>query len=199
MRVDRGLDPAWASNPGRDRERILADRLIGTLDAADEALARAAVEQVAGSPLLERQLSPMKRDDPPRGDLPVAHFRPDPDWERHWKARTRIVRLTAGTARKQRRKHRDIEVSDFRRLLPKALDEAQVVTYQDRHWGRPVENLVFFLHSGGEIFRAVIRKESDRFVRLATLHRVRPENVETAVREGIVLRDTRERGAPGGG
>ncbi len=34
IEVDRGLDPAWASSLGRDRERILADRLAAALKAA---------------------------------------------------------------------------------------------------------------------------------------------------------------------
>ena len=34
VEVDRGLDPAWASHPGRDRERILADRLAAALKTA---------------------------------------------------------------------------------------------------------------------------------------------------------------------
>ena len=41
--VDKGLDPAWASNPGKFRGKILMEHLNSTIDAADPALARAAV------------------------------------------------------------------------------------------------------------------------------------------------------------
>lgn len=37
--LDRGLDPSWASNPGRDRERIVEEALAQRLDGAEGAMA----------------------------------------------------------------------------------------------------------------------------------------------------------------
>ena len=180
MRADRGLDPAWASNPGRDRERILADRLIGSLDAADEALARAGVEQVAGSPLLERQLSPMKRGGSPRGDLPVAYL--EREWRDSLSLETRLVRLTGKTARKQRRNHRGLAAADYRSLLPETLREAQLVLRETGHFGREREDLVFFrFRADGRIFKAVVERSAARVARLATFHQCAPATVAQAL------------------
>lgn len=60
MRVPRGIDPGWDYNPGLVRQQRLMEGLNGKLDAADQALGRAAVRTVVDSPLLERQLAPMK-------------------------------------------------------------------------------------------------------------------------------------------
>ena len=76
--IDRGLDPEWSGNPGRDRSLALADALARSIDHAadfgDGALAREAVAGVLDSPLLERQLDP-----PPGqrlGPLPSAYIEP---------------------------------------------------------------------------------------------------------------------------
>ena len=42
--VDRGLDPSWASNPGRDRERIVEQALQERLSGAEGAMAAVAAE-----------------------------------------------------------------------------------------------------------------------------------------------------------
>lgn len=77
MRADRGVDPSWAGNPGIDRPRLLAEaaaRGIDDLGELSAALGREAVRQVAGSPLLERQLAPSREGDPPKGPLPVGYL-----------------------------------------------------------------------------------------------------------------------------
>ena len=68
-----------------------------------ESHARAAVRTVVDSPLLDRQLAPMKSGGPPKGDLPIAFLQPE--WKRSFSAKTQVVCLTRRTASKQRRKH----------------------------------------------------------------------------------------------
>ena len=157
MRVDRGLDPAWASNPGRDRERILADRLIGALGSigaigAGEALAREAVRQVVDSSLLERQFAPLKAGQT-LGDLPIA-FLPE--------KRARLIGAEAGplvltraTAKKQAREHHrrnkrwpnsvPLSIKDYRKLLPEIVERAKdehIAASRD-HWGSDRDELLF--------------------------------------------------------
>ncbi len=61
------------------------------------------VRTVVDSPLLDRQLAPMKSGGPPKGDLPIAFLQPE--WNRSFSAKTQVVCLTRRTASKQRRKH----------------------------------------------------------------------------------------------
>ena len=160
MRVDRGLDPAWASNPGRDRERILADRLIGSIGAlgsigaigAGEALAREAVRQVVDSSLLERQFAPLKAGQT-LGDLPIA-FLPE--------KRARLIGAEAGplvltraTAKKQAKNHHrrnkrwpdsvPLSINDYRTLLPEILVRAkdEHVAASRNHWRSDRDELLF--------------------------------------------------------
>ena len=160
IKVDRGLDPAWASNPGRDRERILADRLTGSIDSlgaigaigAGEALAREAVRQIVDSPLLERQFAPLKAGQA-LGDLPVA-FLPEKR-ARLIGAEAGPLALTRATAKKQAREHHrrnkkwpnsaPLSIDDYRTLLPEILERAKgehVVASRD-HWRSDRDELLF--------------------------------------------------------
>ena len=64
--VDRGLDPAWASNPGRDRARTVRGALVEQVAAADRELARASARNVMRSPVLDGWLAD------PDGQLPAG-------------------------------------------------------------------------------------------------------------------------------
>ena len=193
LQVDRGLDPAWASNAGRDRARILADQLNGKLDAADERLARTAVSQVVDSALLERFLKPRKKGIEPRAEFPIAHL--DPELRAALRVETQLVRLTRGTANKQA-KHWEITAASYRELLPAVLRDADLIVPETRHWGRAVDDLVCFLFREGKIYKAVLRREGLREVRLATFYRSDPadmERVEHRAREADAhpIRDRR--------
>ena len=192
--VDRGLDPAWAGNPGVDRARVLQDSLAEKIEAANEDLARAAVRQVVGSTLLERHLAPMVSTDPPKGDLPIAYLLRG--YAQALGAETRLVRLTQASAKKQRKKHKEITVENYRHLLPEVLREPLVVLRQTKHWmvSKPVEDLEFYHPSGGVLYKLVIRKEDRRRVRLATFHEYKPgeKGLERSVeRADQVIRDRR--------
>lgn len=167
MTIDRGLDPAWARNSGRDRERILGDALAGRIDRADRALAQRAIRQVVDSALLDRQLAPRKKGDLRKGDLPLAWL--DPALGKHLKAKTQVVRLTAHTAKIKPKTHPDITVDDYRRLPAKILRDARV--YEEKG------DLVFWYSASGrfeadnKIFKMVLSAPYPRLVRLSTLHR----------------------------
>lgn len=164
--VDRGLDPAWASNSGRDRQRILADRLIGGLDAADEALAAAAVRTVVDSPLLERRLAPAPKGERP-GDLPVGYLARD--LQGALDSPTRVVRLTGRSAGKQRRRHPELSATDYRGALQEALRSGRALRVTE-HRGRAVNALALFAEVDGTVWKAALRLDGGE-LRLASFHR----------------------------
>ncbi|HQF30078.1 MAG TPA: phage minor head protein, partial [Hyphomicrobiales bacterium] len=49
--VPNGIDPGWATNPGKRRARNVADHLAGRLDAMDEDARRTAIADMTGSKL----------------------------------------------------------------------------------------------------------------------------------------------------
>lgn len=180
VEIDQGLDPAWASNPGRDRGRILADRLIGDLDAADEALARAAVRQVVDSPLLERRLRPAAKGDRP-GDLPIGYL---DAWSRDTLgSRTSVVRLMRDGARKQRRLHPDMLPGDYRAPLRETLARGRPLRVA-RHRGSDVNALAYFLELDGRLLKAAIHLDGEGRLFLATFHGTTWENWNDLVRRG---------------
>ena len=172
LQVDRGLDPAWASNAGRDRQRILTDRLAGKIDAADLALARAAVQQVVDSQLLEAFLGR------PAGALPIGVL--EPAWQRHFGAQTQLARLTEFTASKQHGRHPDITPAIYRAALQAIRQPETHVLAQRVDENRTVQDLVFWFILEGKPYKAVLHKANDHHVRLVTLHRARPKAYQQA-------------------
>lgn len=183
--VDRGLDPAWASNPGRDRQRILADRLAGTLDSAGEALAAEAVRLVVDSPLLEQQLSPL--GGAPRGDLPVALL--DRQWQQAMGSKTRLVRMTPRTGEKQALEHGDLSPDAYRQVLPAVLSGARLVIRETAAKGGIEGDLVFVAALAGKTYKAVLAARGERYVRLKTFHRGDESTARSARERGDAIRD----------
>ena len=132
-RVDAGLDPAWATNPGK----LWAEGPMGPLGSdfgpADEAYARAAIQSVLESPIL-----PQFRAQP-HGDLPAGML----DHEvRGWiGARPHLARLPARIMHKQEGRDREdghprLKAADYRRI-PALLGAPGIVFRPNPPPGRP--------------------------------------------------------------
>ncbi|MDE0109915.1 MAG: hypothetical protein OXN96_19085 [Bryobacterales bacterium] len=182
IRVDRGLDPSWASNPGLDRPRLLAEmqaRDIAGLALVSAALARAAIRETVESAQLERQFASLKPGQA-LGDLPVA-FVPE--------KRARLLGdeagallLTRQTAVKQLKHHRPnpkypdnvpLELADYRTLLPEILERArdEHVTRDTGHWKTRRDDLLMVYERGDLWYKAVIgRDPGEKALRLVTFH-----------------------------
>ena len=190
MEVDRGLHPAWASNPDLDRVRIVADRLNRALDAADDALARAAVRQVVESSLLERHLSGPGEAAPSASDLPAGYL--ERESMDALAARTKVVRMTTGTAKKQVADLPDITVGDFRSLLPALPGDADLVCKEPARDGSCSTELVFARQfDNGRICRVAICRQDERRVGLTKLHRLKVRHANAAAKRGERLRNWR--------
>lgn len=186
-KVDRGLDPAWAGNPGIDRARIVMDSLAGKIDAADQDLAQAAIGQVVKSPLLEQHLGP-RTGKYPKGDLPIAFL--DRKHADVVGSKTQLARMTEYTADKQRSIHPDLTAADYRVLLPRILTRDHAVIRQREYQGVETNNLEFYAYRGGKLYRAVLRLVDDRNLRLATFHRANKSNLKNSIRRGKVVHDS---------
>ena len=189
MRVDRGVDPSWAGNPGRDRERVLAATLAGDIAALggiSEALGREAVRQIVGSPLLERHLSGRSP-----GELPAGWI--EPEFRRALGTRARVAVMTPGTAKKQASSHPDIKPSDWARLLPALFHDADLaVAHPSPEGGGGTADLDFAREfEGGQLWRLSVRGHGEDRVRLVTLHRIQPRHARSTARRGRPLRDRR--------
>ena len=186
MAVDRGLDPSWASNPGRDRERTLAADTIGKLAELPEDLGRAAVREFVDSPLLERHLSGRAR-----GDLPVGWL--DPESREALGVQAPVVRMTPRTAEKEADRHAYIQPEDWRRLLPALFHDADLVVPHPPPEGAAGAMDLDFVREfgGGRIWRLSVRAHGDRRTRMTTLHRIKPRDARSTAKRGKPLRDRR--------
>lgn len=192
IEVDRGLDPAWASNPGKDRQRLLEERLAWKQEEADEKVARASVAGVMGSGRLESFFDAAeakaethgKKSLSPAPTLAVAYL--DLGWARALDARTHLVRLSERAANKLRTDHPEIGAQGVRDLLPAILRDAQIVVPETGHWGGGTD-LVFAWRppDSEKYYKLILGRDADRLVRLRSLYRAAETNIRKLLqREG---------------
>lgn len=209
VEIDRGLDPSWAGNPGRDRPRLLAALLAGKIDILgelSEAVAREEVGRIASSPLLERQFSPAAGEQP--GDLPIAYLSRNRRDLMGWSQRVAV--LTPKTAQKQGKHHRPnpdypddipLTLDDYRTLLPEILERArdEHVVRSSGHWGAKRDDLLLVYEKRGLWHKAVIGKdEGAEAVRLVTFHNLSQEEAMEALKAAR-RRASKRKGMPGSG
>lgn len=130
--VDKGIDPAWASNPGKDWRRSLMANLNGKLNRADYKTARGAIHSAFETPILDRFVHA------PRGDLPGGVL--DRRNQARLKADTHLVLLPEKIMRKQKgewrkkrgdgslryKGHLRLTAREYR-LLPDLIERPQLV------------------------------------------------------------------------
>ena len=152
-----GIDPGFAHNVGTvDLERDAADRLIGKIDAAPDALARAAVGQPWATPLFRRHLSGASGGDWPVAILSAAVLNAIG-------GKSKTVRLSGETAAKQTVNHRDLEPEDYARVQ-RIFDEGEVFGERERF-------AIIFAEEDDRLWRAVVKGTEDGTeTYLATLH-----------------------------
>lgn len=121
--VDAGLHPAWATNPGQDRVRVLRDRMTAKLDTVDQRLAHASTRDIMGSPILDDWVRK------PDGELPAGIV--DRRAQTALGASSQVVRLSPDTFRKQLRQHADLTVADYRQL-PAILNRGILIEQDER-------------------------------------------------------------------
>ena len=191
-RVEEGLDPAWATNPGK----LWAAGPMGPLGKdfgpADEAYARAAIESVLESPILSVfQASP-------RGDIPVGVLE---EVLRGWIGTEipvvsfpeRIMHKQKGLHRDPNRHgHRDLTATDYRRL-PALLEAPDTVFRPRPPQDRPPEafgrRLCLMGVVAGKRYFAVVERDS-RTQRVELISFFRRDMTPRAI--GALLRSARE-------
>lgn len=196
-RVDRGLDPSWAGNPGKDRPRLLAEMLARGIDGLGElsaALAREEIARIVDSPLLERQLSGRGNT----GDLPAGYL--DDEWRMALGTPSRVVRMTPDTA-DHLKGHPEVAAERYREVIPALLGDPDLVYTEPARNDSDGTDLVFVRQfEDGRLWRLPTRSPRDRrTVDLTTVHRLQMRHVRAAKDRGkpedrkkrVKLRDRR--------
>ena len=186
MRVDRGLDPSWASNPGLDRPRLLAEMLARGIDGVgelSEALAREEIGRTLASPLLERQLEPMGKSDPPKGSLPAGYL--EAGLRPELGTALRVISIDQRGARHLRRRWAREAAEIVRSVLPGLFSNPRLVLRVEGHEVHPGTSLAYFgIAPDGRMFKAAVRR--DDYLRLSTLHLTGPGNARDLIAQGAV-------------
>lgn len=166
-RVDAGLHPSWASNPGRQRAAILRRELTQRLAMADGQTARAAARQVVDSPILDRWLMDAQ------GELPGGVL-------------SRDILEAVGGGSSLVRLGRDLveqaPAAAILRELPALLEGAELIRRDD---GR----LLGFRRQGAGWLRAVLALGDDRAWRVQSLERVSEGAHAEALKRGQRIRE----------
>lgn len=175
-RVPLGIDPGWQTNPGETRQRHLEQHLAGTLDQADEAVARAAARDLAGSWHARRLL-----EGAGRGSVPVAMLpRLLAD---ELGATTRVVRYSARTV--EEHGHHPEVGPDVLPLIGDLVLDATVVA--EAAGARALQ--FFGADPAGKLWKLVVKSTVDgKELYLVTWHRSNPRALRKALAEGRVVR-----------
>ena len=194
VRVDRGLDPSWAGNPGLRRQEILLDRLAAKLTAtaaaipagAGEALARAEVREIVESPLLDRQMA-IPQSGEERPPLPVGWL--EPLYRRTLGSDTGVIVLDSKAVRHLAKSHKNITATMIRAVLPRLLLDPELALHVRGHRGRIRPSLAFFGRDpDGNIHKVVVRIDGVR-LRLVTLHESSARNAQALLQRDLVNDD----------
>ena len=184
--VPRGIDPGFQHNAGRvDLGEDAANFLIQRIDAAPPAMARAAVGAPWRAERFRRFVAGRGPEAERAGDWPIAIA--GEAVLAAIAARSRTVRLSDGTAEKQRGSHRDITPTDYARVQ-RILDEGE--WFRDRHSPR---HAIAFIEMDGRPWRAVVKATRDGSeTYLQTLHKAKPDDLARA-RRSLRRIDRREK------
>ena len=171
--VDQGLHPAWASNPGQDRVRVLRDRMTGKLDTVDQRLAQATTQDVMDSPILTDWV---RRPD---GELPAGII--ERRGQNALGADTQVVRLAPGRLPDPD----SLAVEDYRQL-PDVISRGILIAQDD-------DGLVVFRSREGDTgnpwWLATVRRSGDNQRLYLTEYRTATdEDLEQARSRGQVIR-----------
>lgn len=171
--VPMGIDPGWATNPGKHRAANASEFLFGKLASLTENRRRVAIEDIVGSPVM-RALAEGRM--PAGSYLPVAQV--TPQVLEATGARTPVVRLSADSARHILVEHaqRGLDVSDFRQALAVISSPAAAVPH-----GRVV---VFMGEIAGRWWRVAVKQAAGgREWWLVSFHRKSAKDAQAFIRK----------------
>ncbi len=117
--VPQGIDPGWQRNPGKLRRQAAEGLLRDRLEAAPEAVVRAALADVATSWRLERMFAGEAK-----GTVPVAVL--SKELRQALGSRTGVVQIRDDVAAKLRRAHPEVSSETFLAFV-KALESGEAV------------------------------------------------------------------------
>ncbi|WP_435100819.1 phage head morphogenesis protein [Arhodomonas sp. AD133] len=175
--VDAGVDPAWSSNPGMDRVRVIREHLTGRVATADAQLAHAAAEQVMASDVMAQWAQA------PRGELPAGVL--TRDLQDALGSDSHLVRLSDATLTKQGNSHPELTAADYA-VLPDLVRRG-IAIRQDG------QRLVLFRKAGNAWWKAVVKVTGDqKRLYLVSFHRADARELRRERDRGTVLRSVEQ-------
>ncbi len=187
--VDEGLDPAWASNPGKYRGPVLMEHLIAQIE-GDPPTGSAILDRVLGGPIFAGfQIEP-------EGDLPVGLL---DHGVRTWLgSSTPLVRLPARIMEKQEGRHSDPTrhsghkelPADAYRHLPQIMGNPAAVFVS--HVTRPEDRrhrLNLFGKVNGKGYLAVVERNpgTDKVELISFRRSRRPKEIGSMLRRALEI------------
>lgn len=156
--VPRGIDPAWAGNPGGDRLVRMQDMLAGKLNTVDPMVARVIARDIATSWRAERMMAGQQA-----GAVPIGIL--SDDLRDALGAETRVVQLGDQVAAKIRARHSDVG-ADVLVAFHEAIDHGPALLEQAD--GRT--SLLFFVPGDPPRMLAIKHVPDKRELWISTIH-----------------------------
>ncbi|OEU65811.1 MAG: hypothetical protein BA863_08970 [Desulfovibrio sp. S3730MH75] len=162
--IPEGIDPGWASNPGKIRMHNVDNFLAGKLDGASQGAARTAVADIVDSFRFEGIFKNGSKGYVPVGVLPKERLS-------ELGAKSRVVRFSDYTADKGGQKHPDLKQEDYK-LVQWLMEFGKCVEDKASH-------LTFVGQQHGAHWKATVKKtQNGKELYLQTLHKIQPDQAE---------------------
>lgn len=169
--VPKGIDPGFSYNPGTAHLRVIAEKALNSVeDAAQLGLTTAAqqtIREIVADPAFDQFVG--LADQP----FPIAAL--NADQASAIGATARTVRFSAQTLEKQKGRHPELTIADYR-LLPEIISNpAHALREDDR-------KVRFLWESDGQWWRATVKAtEQGNELYVLSLHRLRTDDVSSLI------------------
>jgi hypothetical protein len=166
VRIPEGIDPGWQGNPGKNRASTLLTQFNDSLAAQSPAEIRRTLQQVWSSPFADAALRMSGK-----AFLPAGVSR---RLMTELGAKSPVVAIANDDAARRVAKH-GLSVADFA-LLPEMIETAPILP--DPRGDQNVRAIV--IRSGNKWFRAFVKRSTEGFLRITSLHERQRRQVEAA-------------------
>ncbi|MCW5830674.1 MAG: hypothetical protein KIT79_15310 [Deltaproteobacteria bacterium] len=177
--VPRGVTPGFDTNPGKLRVESAYRLLTDKLEGAPAMIAQVAIRDVVNGRLFDDWF----HSEFPKGEFPVLRL--SDEAAQAIGARHRVAAINSGISWKQREKHPELKIEDYR-ILPELGEHPDFIVRQKATDGKGER--VAVIRSSGKTYMAVVRAEkSGQATFVVSFRRSRDIDVQRLLRDGTVL------------
>jgi len=158
VKIPKGIDPGWHTNPGLARAQTLMDGLSRRLESAGEAAAKQTIAEFWRSPSANIYMGLPERVSLPAGMSTAI--------QSELQAKSPLIMISTDTVRVKSDKHANFGLHRAAKIQ-KMIDEGDIVDEE-----RGDDQRTVLLNEGKQVWKVVITKSRGGYLRVSTVHEI---------------------------